>query len=249
VAIHEEARVGFQHGAAAYERGRPGYSPELMAWLAEHLGLQPGRTVLDVGAGTGKLTRELVATGATVLAVEPVPGMREILERVVPEAQILDGTAEAIPVEANSIDAITAAAAFHWFDAPAALAEFDRVLTPGGRFAVLWQKRRAEEPIHQAIDAIIGPHRRQTPSHHDGRWRAEVEDSGRFAFAHETRLPFEQWLDRDGLVDRIGSISFIAALPDPERVAVLDAIRELAANASPPNRLGYRTEVFVFERA
>jgi SAM-dependent methyltransferase len=219
-----------------------------MAWLAAQLDLRRGRTVLDVGAGTGKLTRELVATGATVLAVEPVPGMREILERVVPEAQILDGTAEALPVPDDSIDAITAAAAFHWFDAPAALCEFDRVLTPGGRFAVMWHKRRSDEALHQAIDAIIEPHRRLTPSHRDGRWRAEVEQSGRFVPAAEVRLPFEQRVDRDGLVDRIASISFVASLPDPDREAVIGQLRELAYRTPPPIRLGYTSEAFVYER-
>lgn len=246
--IHDEARRGFQVGAAAYERGRPGYSPELMGWLVAALGLGPGRSVLDVGAGTGKLTRELVATGARVLAVEPVPGMREILERQVPDADVREGAAEALPIADQTVDAITAASAFHWFDAPVALAEFQRVLRPGGRLAVMWHRRRFEEPIHRAIDAIIGPHRGPTRSHEDGRWRVQVEQSGRFAFAAETRLPFVQRLDRDGLVDRIGSISFVAALPDRDRQEVLRRIGELSDGTEGMVELGYTSELFVFER-
>ncbi|MBV8217893.1 MAG: class I SAM-dependent methyltransferase, partial [Solirubrobacterales bacterium] len=133
MSVREEAARGFQQGADAYERGRPGYPPEAVDWLVSELDLGPGRTMLDVAAGTGKLTRELVATGATVIAVEPVPAMRAVLERVVPEARALDGTAETLPIDSGTVDAITAASAFHWFDAAAAAAEFRRVLRPGGR--------------------------------------------------------------------------------------------------------------------
>jgi SAM-dependent methyltransferase len=248
VAIRDEAWRGFQAGAGAYERARPGYRPELMAWLVAALDLRPGRTVLDVGAGTGKLTRELVATGATVVAVEPVPGMRAILERAVPGASAFAGTAEALPLGEASVDAITAASAFHWFDAPVALAEFHRVLRRGGRLAMLWNRRRSDEPLHQAIDGIIEPYRHRASSHRDGSWRRDVERSGLFAAAAETLSPFEHELDPAGLVDRVSSISFISALPEPERESVLDRIRELAAGTPPPLRLGYITEAYVYER-
>ena len=144
MAIHESASRGFQRGADAYERGRPSYPREALDWLCAQLDLRPGRTVLDVGAGTGKLTRELVATGATVLAVEPVAAMRDVLEQVVPEAQAVDGTAEALPVKDGAVDAITVAQAFHWFDVPRTLAEFHRVLRPAGRFTLIWNRRRLE---------------------------------------------------------------------------------------------------------
>jgi hypothetical protein len=113
----------------------------------------------------------------------------------------------------------------------------------------MWHMKRSDEPLHRAIDEIIGPHRRRTPSHHDGRWRTELEQNGRFVAAAEVRLPFEQLLDRDGLVDRIGSISFIAALPDGDRAHVLHRIRELGESTAGPIRLGYTSEVFVYERA
>ncbi len=249
VSIHEEAARGFGRGADAYERGRPGYPPAAVQWLWSELGIGPGRTVLDVAAGTGKLTRELLASGATVIAVEPVAAMRAVLERVVPGARAHAGTAEALPVGDETVDAITAASAFHWFDGPAAAAEFHRALRPHGRLALLWNRRRLEQPIHRAVDEIIGPYRRRTPSHHRGEWRAPLERSGLFAAAAEREVPLEQVLDADGFVDRFSSISFVAALPDAERESVLRRLRAVAESAEQPLRLGYTTEVYVYRRA
>ncbi len=247
MSIHEEARRGFQAGAAAYERGRPGYPADAVEWLRAELGLRPGRTVADVGAGTGKLTRELVPSGAEVLAIEPVPGMRVVLARVVPEARVLDGTAEAMPVADRSVDAITVAQAFHWFDVPRALVEFHRVLRRGGRFAAIWNSRLRDDPLHEAINRIIEPYRGDTPSHHGSQWRESVAADGRFAPAGELKLPFEQRFDADGLVDRVGSISFVAALDEEEREQVLARIRALAPGAGESLRLGYTTEAYVYE--
>jgi SAM-dependent methyltransferase len=246
--IHEDARRGFQSGAVAYERGRPGYPAGAIEWLWAELDLRPGRTVLDVGAGTGKLTRELVSSGAEVVAVEPVPGMRGVLERAVPRARVLDGTAEALPVADRSVDAIAVAQAFHWFDVPRALAEFHRVLRPGGRFALIWNRRRLDQPLHHEIHRIIEPYHGDTPSHQRGAWREPVARSGQFAQVGELELPTEQELDVDGVVDRVASTSFIAALDEPERVQVLERVRELAVGWAGPLRLGYTTEAYVHER-
>ena len=248
MAIREEARRGFQQGAAAYERGRPGYPREATEWLWHELGLGPGRTVVDVGAGTGKLTRELVGSGATVIAVEPVPGMRGVLEQAVPGVQALDGTAEAVPVRDAAVDAIVVAQAFHWFDGPAAVAEFHRALRPGGRLGVIWNRRLREQPLHREISAIIDPYRGRAPTHYDEGWDEPIVSGGRFAATGELEVPFEQDFDADGLVDRVASISFIGALPDDERARVLDRVRALASDAGQPLRLGYTTETYVYER-
>jgi SAM-dependent methyltransferase len=245
VSIRDAARVGFQRSAAAYERSRPGYPPEAVGWLFGQLRLGPGRTVLDVGAGTGKLTRELAASGADIVAVEPVPAMRAMLEQAVPAARALDGTAEALPIDDESIDAIAVAQAFHWFDVPRALAEFHRVLRPCGRFALIWNRRRLEQPIHREISAIIEPYRRDTPSHQRGEWRQPLASSGLFAPVADLELPTEQEVDVEGVVDRVGSTSFIGALPDPERAEVLSRVRDMAAGWGESLRLGYTTEAYV----
>jgi len=248
VAIHDSASRGFQQGADAYERGRPGYPPEAIEWLRTQLDLRPGRTVLDVGAGTGKLTRELVLTGATVLAVEPVPGMRAVLERVVPEARALEGTAEALPVGDGAVDAITVAQAFHWFDVRRTLAEFHRALRPEGRFGLIWNRRRLDQPLHREISAIIEPYHHDTPSHQRGEWREPVAASGLFGQVAEIEVPYEQPVDAQGVVDRVGSTSYIAALPDGERDEVLGRVRALAERSTDRLRLDYTTEAYVYER-
>jgi SAM-dependent methyltransferase len=248
--VREEAARGFQQGAAAYERGRPGYPREAVQWLWTELGLEPGRAVLDVAAGTGKLTRELVPSGAIVIAVEPVPAMRAVLERVAPGVRALDGTAEALPLDDGTVDAVVVAQAFHWFDGPAAVAEFHRVLRPNGRFGLIWNRRLVEEPLHQAVREIIEPYHRDSPSHYRGEWRPAVADGGLFMAAGEIEVPSAQVLDADAFVDRFSSISYIAALPDAERESVTRRLRAVASGAGgQPLRLGYTTEAFVYRRA
>jgi SAM-dependent methyltransferase len=217
-------------------------------WLWRELRLGPGRTVVDVAAGTGKLTRELVPSGATVVAVEPVAGMRAVLEQVVPGASALSGTAEALPLGGGSVDAITVAQAFHWFDGPAAVAEFHRVLRREGRFGLIWNRRNVDEPIHRAVREIIEPYHRDSPSHYRGEWRHPVEDGGLFVAAGHIEVPSEQVLDADAFVDRFSSISYIAALPEAERASVTEGLRAVAAGAGDPIRLGYTTETYVYDR-
>lgn len=120
--IRPEA-LAFGPKANEYEKGRPDYPPTAIAWLIEALGINGNSTVIDLAAGTGKLTRLLLPTGARVIAIEPVEGMREVLSSVVPAAEVLEGTAEQLPLPDASTDAVTVAQAFHWFRGQEALAE------------------------------------------------------------------------------------------------------------------------------
>ena len=234
--MHETAATGFARAAEAYEEGRPGY-PEA---ALEPLRLTSGMTVLDLAAGTGKLTRALAATGTRVIAVEPVAEMRAALPDSV---TALDGTAESIPLEAGSVDLVTVAQAFHWFDGPAALAEIHRVLRPGGRLALLWNRRVEDDPVNQAIEALIEPYRMGTPTHRGDVWRAAFEHTTLFGPLEEHVFANEQVLDADGLAARICSISFIARLPEAERAGLLARARELTAGG--PVTVPYRTGVHV----
>jgi SAM-dependent methyltransferase len=237
--VHRAAADGFARSAEAYETGRPGYP----AAALEQLRLSPGLRVLDLAAGTGKLTRALVASGARVTAVEPVAEMRATLPD---DVEALDGTAEAIPLDDGAVGLVTVAQAFHWFDGAAALAEIHRVLRPGGRLALLWNRRLEDDPVNRAIEAIVEPYRAGTPTHRGDAWRAAFERTTLFGPLEEHVFPNEQVLDEDGLAARIRSISFIACLPELERVRVL--VRARALTEGGRVTLPYRTEVQVAER-
>jgi SAM-dependent methyltransferase len=225
-AIHAAAAVGFGRSAAAYERGRPGYPDAAVDRLVAAL---PGRRVVDLAAGTGKLTRALVARGCEVVAVEPVATMRALIE---PPAVAVDGVAEATGLAAASADAVTVAQAFHWFDGPRALAEIHRILRPGGVLALLWNRRDTRDALQARITALLEPYRGAVPAHRDGAWRAAIEESERFGALREQTFANEQVVDADGLADRVGSISFVAAMGEEERAALLDEVRALAGGGT-----------------
>ncbi len=155
--------VEFAHSAFTtaerYERGRSGYPPEAVSWLVEVLGIDQGTAVVDLAAGTGKFTRLLVAPAGQVVAVEPVAAMRAELARVVPKARVLGAAAEAIPLRARAVQAITVAQAFHWFDPARALPEMHRILRPGGRVGLIWNRADTSVPWVARLDALRSPNK------------------------------------------------------------------------------------------
>jgi SAM-dependent methyltransferase len=235
--------AGYSRSAAAYERGRPGYPPAAVDFLAARLRLGPGRTVVDLAAGTGKLTRPLLATGAEVIAVEPVAEMRAALPA---EARAVDGTAEQIPLCSASADAVTVAQAFHWFDGNAALAEIHRVLRPGSALALVWNRRRMDDPLNQAIEELLAPYRGHMSAMQTGSWQIAFENSKRFGPLEGRVFPNDQSLDADGLAARIASVNFIARLDENERAAVVQAARTLAGGGGVT--IPQDTEVLVADR-
>jgi SAM-dependent methyltransferase len=243
--VHAAAARGFARSADAYDRARPEYPPPAIAWLAERVGLGPGRTVVDLAAGTGKLTRPLAATGAEVIAIEPVAEMRGLIGTEA--TRVLDGTAEAIPLPDGCADALTVGQGFHWFDGPAALAEIHRVVRPGGALALVWNRRPLDHPVHAAIEDITARHHTDTPAHRTGAWRAAFEATTLFGPLEERTFAHVQEMNAEGLADRVGSTSYIAALPDGPRGAVLDAVRALAGDG--PVALPYVCEVFACPRS
>jgi SAM-dependent methyltransferase len=252
-AIHRAARVGFQAGAEQYERGRPEYPEEAVRALVEHLRITPGTTVLDLAAGTGKLTRQLAPLGPRLVAVEPVEAMRATLARLLPAAWVLAGKAEAIPLAAGSVDAAVVAQAFHWFDRDAALRELHRVLRPVGRLGIIYNVRDESVALMAAFTRVFESHRGDTPTHETGAWRGSFSRSALFAPLEKVSVRHEHRLDPDGVVDRVLSISFIAMLPAEEQDKVAEEVRAILER-DPSTRgrtevvLPYRTDVYWTER-
>ena len=247
IPFDRSSSAAFGSVAESYERRRPSYPPDAIEWLAERLGLESGATVVDLGAGTGKLTRLLVPTGARVVAVEPLPEMLAQLEAAVPDAQALVGSAEEIPLADDSADAVTAASAFHWFDHERALPEIHRVLRPGGGLGILGNGRDLDDPLQAAVQAIIEPYLPDLAEL--GGWRQALDASTLFGPRETFEAPFEQEFDPEGLAERIGTISYVARLPEDERADVLARVRALG-EAQPEIPLGfrYRTQVTICRR-
>ncbi len=246
--IHPAAAGGFASSADAYERGRPGYPEEAVAWIADRLGLGPGKDVLDLAAGTGKLTRALVPFGARVIAVEPIDEMREHLLRTLPDVDAFDGTAEAIPLPDGSVDGVACAQAFHWFRMDEALREIHRVLRPGGGLALVWNVRDLSDPLQARIQELTEEHGAELRLHRDIDPAREVAGSGLYGPVEERSWPYVQRLSRAHLVDRIASTSYIALLDPDTRADVLSRVLEAADGLPEPIGIRYVTDVFVAHR-
>lgn len=230
--------AGFDLAPGAYEAGRPGYPPQAVAVLAKELGVGPGRRVCDLAAGTGKLTRLLVDTGAEVVAVEPVAGMRRTLAETVAGVTVVDGTAEAIPLPDDSIDVVTVAQAFHWFDPTAALAEIRRVLVPGGGLAVLFNERDERLSWVAALSEILKWHGHWVSSYLATDWASVLDGEG------SRTIEWEQPMTRHTLEARVRSISYVALMEEPEQQRLVAAALALVEGLAEPFPMPYVTRMW-----
>ena len=232
---HERLHHGSSFGAAAaaYAQHRPDYAPAAVDWALEPA---PGPRVLDLGAGTGKLTATLVARGADVVAVEPDPAMLTELRRALPAVRALPGNAEAIPLPDAAVDAVLAGNAMHWFDMDVAGPEVARVLAPDGILAGLWNV------FDDRVDWVAGLERvggRAAIGRRDtfSRWRAETAEAhlpklgsvARFGSPEQAEFPHGQRRTADSLVATLATKAGILVMPEQERRATLGDIRAFLA--------------------
>ena len=242
--LHPLAVAGFGSAAEAYERGRPDYPAAAISALVERLALGPGLVVVDLAAGTGKLTRDLIPTGADVIAVEPIDAMAALLARAAPTAQLLRGTAEAIPMPDDSADVITVAQAFHWFDATRAAAEMARVLRPGGAVAALWNIRRTDLEPWSTVERITARYRGESPHYsEDDSWRGALRGAG-FGPVEAATFDHYQVVNASTFLDRVMSTSYMASLAGDEAAGARAQLESLIGETESV-QLRYVTEVFV----
>jgi len=217
---YEDQATSFGSAADVYERGRPTYPAEAVEWLLP----EGAQNVVDLGAGTGKLTRLLVERVPFVTAIEPSAGMRDQLIRNVPGAQVLPGSAERLPLDGESADAILAAQAWHWVDPVRAVPEVARVLKPGGVLGLLWNIRQGESSWYDSLESILA----SAPGSSPRDLTSESPTVGD-PFLPIERRDFRWVLDLtpDAALAMVASRSYVITLPDQDRETLLDEVRVL----------------------
>jgi ubiquinone/menaquinone biosynthesis C-methylase UbiE len=221
---HLQRARSFGDVAEAYQQARPTYPKHAVQWLLE---AAPGRDVLDLAAGTGKLTRVIAEQGCSVTAVEPLGEMRAQLEHAHPEVKALAGSAEQIPLEDDSVDAVLVGQAFHWFDSERALPEIDRVLRPWGVLGLLWNIRDDSIGwVAELSSSLAVGH--DVLSQVDGSYWAPVEQHPRFGQVERRDVPNPTPFDAARLVTWAASTSHFATMPPAERESTLQRVHEFA---------------------
>ena len=210
--------TSFASVADAYDRARPSYPTEAVAWM---VGRRPA-TVVEVGAGTGKLTDRLLELGHDVLATDPLEEMLQHLRLRHPEARVATAPAEAVPVATRSVDCVVAAQAFHWFDTDAALKEAARMLKPEGRIALVWNLRDERIPWVRRLGEVIGTQDQQEIDPTDALLGSQL-----FGYVEEATFRFWQQLRRNQLRDLVASRSNVAVMEPAARDRVLRKVDEL----------------------
>lgn len=224
----------FDSAAELYERARPGYCADAVRWALP----SEAKRVLDLGAGTGKLTVTLVELGLSVIAIEPSEAMLDELRAALPSVDARIGAAEATGLPDEDVDAVVIGSALHWFERPSADDEIARVLRPNGVVAVLSNRRDTSvawvAALSELLGALLPDVARPAHSTDLARFNAEM-----FGPAETAAFAYSQWLDADGLADLVASRSYVISLDNEDRATVLAAVRELATKH--PDLAGHET--------
>ena len=244
----------FQTDSQAYDRGRPDYPQKVIDCLSLVFPILPNSTVLEIGVGTGKFTKLLLESGVNIIALEPLENMRAKFSQAFPTIQVLDGVAEAIPLPDNSVDHVIVAQAFHWFDGIKALREIHRVLKPKGNLGLVWNTQDRSHDWVEKLAQIVDVHDYGTPQYRTSQWRSAFKGAPIFSPLQEVHFQHNHPSTPEMVIDRVASISFIAALDEGKRKEVLKQVRALLEN-HPDVRsktlidFPYKTDVFFCHKA
>lgn len=245
---HHAAR-GFERSALSYDRGRPEYPPEAALSLLDRCGIDASSRVLELGAGTGKFTRLVLERTGHVLASDPSPAMRRRFHESFPGVPCVGALAECLPAAPAVFDAVICAQCFHWFADAEAMAEIERVLAPGGRLGLIWNVRDEGVSWIAALTEIIDRHAGDAPRYSSGAWRQALAFAGELEDLQEETRRHVVVCDRATVLDRVASISFIAALEELQHRQVLDQVEALLDTH--PDTVGrglwdfpYRTDLY-----
>lgn len=238
--VHDAAKTGYDQQSEVYASVRPSYHPALIDRFIERYS---DGSVADVGAGTGIFTSQLIAAGCVPIAVEPVQAMRDRIIGNHPALTVIDGTAEDTGLDDNSVAAVVAAQAFHWFDHGAALAEIERILQPEGFLVCVWNVRdEAVDWVRRYTD-VVDRFAGDTPRHRTMHWRHAIDSAKAFVPFDDWSTPNPKSVTPDQVVKRALSTSFIAALDSDERDKVLAEVRQLADSVGDTFDFPYRSEL------
>jgi SAM-dependent methyltransferase len=238
---HDLASSGFGDGERSHS-ARPDYPRAAIEFLVDTMGIDADVHVLDLGAGTGIFTEQLIPFCETITAVEPTPAMRNVLSARLPTVKVLDGCDVEIPVESSSVDCVVVAQAFHWFDAPLALEEIHRVLVEGGRLGVLWNERDETVPwVAELSEAMQWPARQPYPV---GQDFTMILESGPFVNIERRKFTHRQVLDRDGLIRRVLTTNYVAAMDTEVQSSVIRDVKRVVEPLPAVFELPYVTDVY-----
>jgi SAM-dependent methyltransferase len=247
--VHAAVADGYGRAAVTYARARPSYPEVAVEWLLDGLG-NP-RQIVEVGAGTGKFTAQLIERGIHVRAIEPVAAMRERLALLGEPVSVIDATAEHLPFATGSVDALVASQSLHWADVVAAFAEFDRILSPAGSIGLIWNFRDVEVPWQRDLDALLSELRGDAPHSRDGRWERAVDGSN-FAIVASDAWRWTVVTDETGVLDRVRSVSYVAAMGEDDQLHIDEQVRALLQKhgllTGQTFDFPYRTEAYVLRR-
>jgi SAM-dependent methyltransferase len=244
--VDETAERGYSQCASAYARARPGVPPAALDWITETVPLRADTVIVELGAGTGTLTRLLAERSLQVVAVEPVAEMRHALQQTVAGVKALDGLAEHIPLGAAAAGAVIAANAVHWFKLDLALPEIHRVLGEHGALVLLSAFRDLNDPLQAELERIARELPYEGAVYPGHGWREQLAASDMFLQRAEEVFPLRQELDERGVRDLVSSWSIVGALPRHAQERVLDETRELIQGRGTV-MLTYRTEVQILD--